>query len=149
MSSQDQADIDTLLDATLDDLADLPEFKIFPAGAYNGTMELNVKKMGDNTGVEFKFTNQEVVELSDPTQEAPAVGATTTIGYQLNNDIGQGALKKVLESIKEGMQLPDGTTNRELMELSKGANVQVVFSSRADKNDATKVYQKLVSITVQ
>lgn len=149
MSSQDQADIDSILDATLDDLADLPEFKIFPAGAYNGTMELSVKKMGDNTGVEFKFTNAEVVELSDPTQEAPSVGATTSVGYQLNNEFGQGALKKVLESIKSGMSLPDGTTNRELMELSKGANVQVVLSSRADKNDATKMYQKLVSVTMQ
>ena len=149
MSSQDQADIDTLLDATLDDLADLPEFKIFPAGAYNGTMELSVKKMGDNTGVELKFTNVEVVELSDPTQEAPATGATTSVGYMLNNEYGQGALKKVLESVKTGMSLPDGTTNRELMELSKGANVQVVLASRADKTDATRVYQKLVSVTVQ
>lgn len=143
-----QTEIDTLLDATLDDLADLPEFKIFPAGAYNGTMELSVKKMGENTGVEFKFTNQEVVELSDPTQEAPAAGATTSVAYQLNNEFGQGALKKVLESIKSGIGLPDGTTNRELMEQSKNANVQVVLSTRADKKDATKVYQSLVSVTV-
>lgn len=148
MNAQDQIDIDTLLDSTLDDLADLPEFKIFPAGAYIGTVELSVKKMGDNTGVELKFTTQETVELSDPTQESPAIGSTTSVGYQLNNEYGQGALKKVLESIMQGMKLPEGTSNRELIEISKGVSVQVIFSSRADKKDATKVYQSLVSLTV-
>ena len=144
----DQTSIDFLLDSTLDDLADMPEFKVFPAGAYNGTIELAVKKMGDNMGVELKFTNQETVELSDPTQEAPVLGATTSVGFLLNNEFGQGALKKVLASLKEGLQLPDGTSNREIMEASKGAACMVVLTARADKTDATKVYQGLKTLTV-
>lgn len=143
-----QTNIDSLLDSTLDDLADLPEFKVFPAGAYNGQIELAVKKMGDNMGIELKFTNQETVELSDPTQEAPAVGATTSVGFLLNNEFGQGALKKVLASLKEGLQIPDGTSTREIMEASKGAVCMVVLTTRADKTDSTKVYQGLKNLAV-
>lgn len=144
----EEMNIDQLLDSTLDDLADLPEFKTFPAGAYNGMVKLSVKKMGDNTGVEFHFTNQEVVELSDPTAEAPAAGATTSVGFLLNNEYGQGALKKVLESMKAGLNLPEGTSNREIIVLCQDINCMAVFGVRADKNDATKVYQQLKNVTV-
>lgn len=144
----EEMNIDQLLDSTLDDLADLPEFKTFPAGAYNGMVKLSVKKMGDNTGVEFHFTNQEVVELSDPTAEAPAAGATTSVGFLLNNEYGQGALKKVLESMKAGLNLPEGTSNREIIALCQDIECMAVFGVRADKNDATKVYQQLKNVTV-
>lgn len=144
----DATSIDSLLDSTLDDLADLPEFKIFPAGAYNGTVALAVKKMGDNMGVELTLTNQETVELSDPTQDQPAAGATTSVGFLLNNEFGQGALKKVLTSLKEGLQLPEAMTNREVMEAAAGTNCMVILTTRAAKDDATKVYQGLKSVTV-
>lgn len=142
------SNIDFLLDATLDSLADLPEFKIFPAGAYNGTCKLAVKQMGDNTGVEFSFVNQEVVELSDPTAEAPAATATTSVGFLLNNEYGQGAFKNVIASLKEGLGLPEEMTNREVMEASQDANVMAVFGVRSDKNDKTRFYQQLKSVTV-
>lgn len=143
-----EMNIDSLLDSTLDSLADLPEFKIFPAGAYQGVIELAVKKMGDNTGVEFSFTNQEVMELSDPSSEAPAVGATTSVGFLLNNEYGQGAFKKVIASLRDGLQLPETATNREVMEASKGATCVVVFGVRPDKNDKTRFYQQLKEVTV-
>ena len=144
----DQTNIDALLDATLDDLADMPEFKNFPAGAYNGTVELNVKKMGESTGIELKFTNQETVELSDPTQEKPAVGATTNVGFKLDNEYGQGALKNVLTALKTGLNLPDGTSNREVMEVSKGTVCMCVFTLRADKTDKEKHYQGIKTLVV-
>jgi hypothetical protein len=144
----DATNIDSLLDSTLDSLADLPEFKIFPAGAYNGPVKLTVKKMGDNMGVELSFTNAEVVELSDPTAEAPAVGATTAVGFLLNNEYGQGDLKKTLASLKEGLGLPDGMTSREMMEATADTMCMVVFGVRSDRKDATKMYQSLKSVTV-
>jgi len=143
----DSVNIDSLLDATLDDLADLPEFKVFPAGAYNGTVELTAKKIGDNPAVELKFTNQEVVELSDPTAEPPAEKATTSVSFMLNNEFGQGGLKKVLNSLREGLGIAEGTSMREIMEAAKGANCQVVFTTRADRNDATKTYQGIKAIS--
>lgn len=148
MSEMTAVDVDALLDSSLDDLLDLPEFKNFPAGAYNGTMELNVKQMGDNPGVELKFTNAEVVELSDPTQEAPAQGATTSVGFLLNNEFGQGALKKVLESLREGLQLPATMSTRDIIEATKGTSVMCVFSLRTDKKDPEKQYQGLKTVTV-
>lgn len=142
------ANIDALLDSSLDDLADLPEFKLFPAGAYNVTIELTPKAMGDNPGVELKVTNMGVVELSDPTAEVPAEGATTSVGFLLNNEFGQGALKEVLKSLKEGLNISQPISNRDLMEAAKGAQCMVVLTTRTDKKDATKTYQGLKSLQV-
>lgn len=142
------SNIDDLLDSTLDSLADLPEFKIFPAGAYMGTIELAVKKMGDNQGVELTFKNQEVMELAEPTAEAPAVDATTSVGFILNNEFGQGAFKKVVAALKEGLGMPEDSTSRQVMEAAKGATCVVMFATRADKNDKTKFYQQLKDIKV-
>lgn len=142
------ANIDALLDSTLDSLADMPEFKIFPAGAYQGIIELEIKKMGDNMGVSLNFENQEVMELSDPASEAPAVDATTSVGFLLNNEFGQGAFKKVIAALRDGLNLPETSTNREVMEAAKGATCVVVFTTRTDKNDKTKIYQGLKELTV-
>jgi hypothetical protein len=144
----DQTNIDSLLDSTLDDLADLPEFKVFPAGAYNAAISFEVKKMGENMGVEMKITNHETVEMSEPTEEAPKPTATTSVSFMLNNEYGQGALKNALKSVAQGLGLPEGISNREIMEQSKGTMCLVVLNTRKDKNDATKVYQCLKSVTV-
>lgn len=145
----DDMNFAALLDSTLDDLADSPEFKLFPVGAYIVTIEsAEPKKMGENPGVEFKFACQEVVELAEPTEEAPAQGATTSIGFLLNNEFGQGAFKEVLKSLKEGLSIPDGATNREILEQAKGITCLAVFAVRADKHDKEKKYQSLKSLTV-
>ena len=149
MNTQTQ-DIDFLLDGTLDDLADLPAFKVFPEGAYTGTIvSLAAKKMGENQGVEFKFKCSTVEELADPAStDVPVEGDETSVGFLLNNEYGQGALKEVLKSLRTGLNIPDSMTNRELMEQATGAEILAVFKTRKDKNDSSKVYQGLKSITV-
>ena len=66
MSNYDQNE-DTLdsLDETLDDLADLPQNKPFPAGAHLVQLKIrrNEKKAGQYI---VEMTHQEVVELTNP-----------------------------------------------------------------------------------
>ena len=145
----DQMDIDALLDGTLDDLADLPAFKVFPEGAYTGTITMAAKKMGENNGVEMKFKCVTVEELADPASlDKPVEGDETSIGFMLNNEFGQGALKEVLKSLRSGLGIPDSASNREVMEQAAGATVLAVFKVRADKTDANKKYQGLKSVSV-
>jgi hypothetical protein len=137
-----------LLDATLDDIADLPEFKLFPAGAYQATLKIEEKQVNEHSIAECAFTLTEVMELSEPTDEAPALGSVATVGFMLNNEYGLGNFKKVLSSLKDGLNLSDTASLGAIIEAAQGAEVVVVLGQRKDKKDATRVYQQLVQVSV-
>lgn len=140
-------EFDSLLDAKLDDLKDMPEFKVYPAGAFKVTMAGDAKKIGEHPAVEVTFTLVEVAELADPTATPPAVGDTCSVAFLLDNELGQGRLKEFLAPLRE-VFAPGDTTIRQVLEASKGAEITIVTKLRADKNDATKKYLQVESVTV-
>ena len=138
------ASLDSLLDASLDELADLPEFKVFPAGAYRCSFMWEKKDINDKAAVEFKFKLLEVLELGDATAEAPAAESETSVAFMLGNEYGIGNLKRVLLPLGETM----GTGNlRQIMENLKGAEVVAVMKTRQNK-EKTQTYQDIVSINL-
>lgn len=142
-------DIDSLLDGTLDDLADLPAFKVFPEGAYTCAISIVPKKIGDISGVELKAKLETVEELADPAAtDVPAPGDETSVFYNLANEFAQGAFKEILKSLRSDMNLDASLSNREVMEQANGVSALVVFKVRADKNDPTKLYQGIKKVAI-
>lgn len=142
--------IDALLDGTLDDLADLPEFKPFPAGTHKCTLKLEVKKIKNDTAVEVGLTAIETVELADSSQTPLAAGDSTNVLYFLTHsnpkvaEIGQGQFKELMKSLAEHF---GAKSNRELMADGNGAEVLVVTKQRANK-EKTKMYTEIVATQV-
>ena len=91
--------IDSLLDGTLDDLADAPEFKPFPAGTHKVTISIVQKKIGTHPAFEVAMKAVETIELSNSEETPLAAGATTSVAYMMDNDLGQGNFKKILASL--------------------------------------------------
>ena len=146
-------DIDSLLDSTLDDLADMPEFKPYPAGAHRCTMKMEVKEINTITSIDINLTGIETVELADATDTPIVAGDTTNMLLMLkkkdgtSNDMSVGKWKELLRPL----QAHFGTTsNRETMEASQGVEVLVVTKIRTDKRDANdlKYYTDIVSLQV-
>ena len=138
--------IDSILDGTLDDLADLPEFKPFPAGTHRAVMTMEQKVVNKHPCIEVKLKALETVELPSGSEEEPAsVGQEATVLYMLDNELGQGKFKKLLKQLAETY----GTdkTNREIMEESQKAEVLVVTTLRANK-DKTKMYMDIDAVAV-
>lgn len=143
--------IDSLLDGTLDDLADIPEFKPFPAGAHICTATF-VDKATDpknhvnkHPGYELNLVAKETAELSDPTNDQPLVpGAKTSILFLLDNPIGQGNFKKVLKAVAEKF---GAATPRELVAQVNNLEILIVTKVRQNK-EKTQSYTDMVEITV-
>ena len=136
-------DLDALLDGTLDDLADIPEFKPFPAGTHLCTMTLVQKEIAKKPGFELGLKSIETKELANPQEDIPLTeGSTTNIGFMLDNEFGQGGLKMVLAAAaaKFGKK-----SNRELIEECQNAEVFVVTNLRSNK-EKTQKYTNLVEI---
>lgn len=124
--------LDNLLDSTLDDLADLPEFVTAPSGAYRVTIELKGKDIAKNPAVELAMKVVETVELTNPEEDKPLIpGTEFSTAFMLNNEYGQGALKEVLKTLQA---VAGGNSSREVMENAKGLECLVVMHQKLDKN---------------
>ena len=139
-----QVDIDSLLDVSLDDIADLPEFMVFPAGAHRCTIAFEKKMIGTHPAVELKLTALETVELTDPSETPLEAGTESSVAYMLDNEFGQGNMKKVMKPLAEHFGI---TQVSQLMEAAKGTECLVVTKKRQNK-DKTATYLDVVSIQV-
>lgn len=142
------ADIDSILDGTLDDLADMPEFKLFPEGAHKVLITLEasaISKKMKKPCVEASLVYVETIELAEPEAVAPKAGDTCNSLYMLDNEFGQGGLKKLLESLQAAL----GTTvNRATVDACKSIEVIVLTVLQKDKKDPSKIYLKIKELVV-
>lgn len=145
-----QVDLDSLLDSTLDDLADMPEFKPFPAGAHRVTIEMEVKAVNDIPSLDIKMTAVETVELANPEDLPVKTGDTTNMLIMLKkkdgtrNEFSEGKMKELMKPLAAHFGT---TTNRETLEASNGCEVLVVTKLRKDdrNKDDVKYYTDIVS----
>ena len=147
--AQDNFDIDAMLDGTLDDLADLPEFKPYPAGTHAVILTIVDKtaekdRVNKHPGFEVKMKAVETLELANSDDTPLAAGAETSVLYLLDNPIGQGSFKKLLASAAEHF---GAKSNRELIADLNGATVAVVTRQRQNK-DKTQTYTDIVEMKV-
>lgn len=141
----DSSNLDMLLDATLDDLQDLPSFKPFPAGAHRCLASFGTKEINGKAAVTLDFKYIEVIELTDPTEEAPKENDTSNTMFMLDNEFGQGNLKKCAMPFAAAMNL---SSLRDIVEQVQDVEVVIITSIRVDKNDPDKKYLQIKEIDV-
>lgn len=135
-------DINALLDGTLDDLADAPEFKPFPVGTHHCSIKLVQKPINKKPAFELTLTAIETKELANQDDVPLKQGDECSIAFILDNDFGQGGLKKVLAAAAEKF---GAKSNRELIEEVQNAEVFVVTKLRTNK-EKTASYTDMVEI---
>jgi len=137
-----EVSIDDILDQTLDDLADLPEWKPFPAGAHKVVFTAETGKSSNGKPqVKVKLVAVETVELANKGDEMLEKGAEVQVLYTLDNEYGQGSFKKLMAAFKEHLQLPDGVKNGEILKASQGMEIVVITTVRENKDKTQKFTQ--------
>ncbi len=153
MTNEKASILDSLLDATLDDLADVPEFKPFPIGVHRCTIKWDMKVVNDSVNPQLTITAIETVDLKDPTNTPCAPGDSTSQMFSLKkkdgtrNELGEGQWKNLLRPLKDHFMT---SSIRETMDASNGCEVLAVTSIRTDKRDKDnpKHYTEIVNIQV-
>lgn len=159
MTDQTLDAMDALLDGTLDDLADIPEFRTYPIGAHKVKMSWNLsktiqgvfkdrddEKSGLKNFIELYTEAIETVELPAGSTDTPLdKGAVAQFLFDLSNEFAQGQFKSVLSALSAHY---GPMTNRELLAASNGAEVVIVIKHRKNKKDADKPYAQIDSLLV-
>ena len=136
------ADIDSLLDSSIDDLADLPEFAVFPNGTHNVIINWESKEVNKHPCLELKMKLVETKEMADSTAVPLEPGAESSVLYMLDNEFGQGKMKAIMKALGESL----GTNSiRETMEASQGMTVDVVCKVRQNK-DKSQTYTDVTKV---
>lgn len=144
MNTNTDMNLDDLLDISLDDIADLPEFKVFPAGAHRCTMALEKKEINKHPAWELKLVAIETVELADPAEVPLEQGTESSVAFMMDNEFGAGNLKRVITPIAQHFGV---SKLGELAEASKGAEVLAVTKTRQNK-EKSQTYLEIVSLQV-
>ena len=140
------------LDETLDDLADLPSSKPWPAGAYEATVKISrmPKKAGSYA---INLTCVQPIELADPAAEPPAEGDQSAVFIHTmkkdgnKNEFGQGQLKIVLKPI--GAMLGTSSINEILEATKDGVDAVVVVGVRKSKDEQYDDQQDIKSVNLE
>jgi hypothetical protein len=148
--AQDQTfNLDTLLDGTLDDIADLPEFRPYPTGAHKVSfkIEQNAKDLeAKKLSIYYvQMVAIETLELSNPEETPLTAGSRASTRYDLSNQYGQGAFKKILASIAT---VYPGKSNRELIAVCAESQEAVVITKITTNKDKTQSYTDIVELTL-
>ena len=124
------AELDGLLDTTLDDLSDLPSFSAWVAGTYAATIvEAGMKKIAEHPSFVIKFKYKNTLELAKEDDVPPKEGDEMEVAFMLDNEIGQGKLKELVKGVSEALGC---TSLRAFKDAAKGADVILVTSRRYD-----------------
>lgn len=109
------------LDATLDDIEDMPGFKIPVSGAYKMTFTGGAEQ-DDPLSWKLDFKIDEVIEIvekgldpNDDDDKPPIVGDIMSLMFMRDNKLGVDAFKKVMKPIAVGMKID--TKDKPISEL--------------------------------
>lgn len=123
------SEIDNLLDQTLDDIADLPEFKPYPAGAHRVLVSFSTKEVNKHPCIEADCKLVETLELANPTSDtAPTPGATASSLFMLDNEIGAGMFKEIATPL--GALFGTGSL-RDIVEQT--SDIECIITTSQDK----------------
>lgn len=148
-TTADTFDMDVLLDGTLDDLADMPEFKPFPAGVHKVKINIEQKIIQTYPCFELKLTGIETKELPSGSKDEPLVaGHSTNVLYFMKHknpqvaELGQGKLKELMKVFAEKY---GAKSNRELIAEAQNSEVLIATGVREDKSKG-KSYTEILSV---
>lgn len=142
--SNDNSAINSLLDAQLDDLADLPEFGTYPAGSHKVTISWVSKTVNNHPSIELQMKAIETIELANPTDAPLTAGSEGSVLFMLDNEFGQGALKALMKPL--ALETGAGSISG-IMEATNGMEVTVVTNVRQNK-DKTQSYTNVKKILI-
>ncbi len=152
----DTFDFDALLDKSIDDLADLPEFKVPDTGMYKLTVQASTKIINDKPAVQVDVTVREVVELVDttiPEADRAKNGDKFNLLFILKNDKGEdmeiswGRLKEFSQPFQTHFN--EGHLGKLLSgPLAQPVDITAKIVKKARKDDKEKFDARISDISI-
>lgn len=154
MSNAAIRDLDSLMDASMDDIDDLPPVGVPPTGHYNLSVTAERKENKEKTSeyIQFSYEVEAVNEVKDPAEESQAaVGMKFSQMFSpikkdgTPNEYGIGFLKEAVAPFSAHFGTPKmGETIAQINKVSVAASLV----RRVDKKDADRFNFNLKDVVI-
>lgn len=140
------ANLESLFDADLADIADLASFETPPTGAYILKATTSTKDINKKPAVVADFEVVETVELKDSEAKQSVPGTRFSIAFILGNSVSEGRLKQFLAPFAEHF----GVTNvgALIRDTIKDVTIACSVTNRASKDDPEVIYAGVKNVVV-
>lgn len=154
MSNAAIRDLDSLMDASMDDIDDLPPVGVPPTGHYNLSVTAERKENKDKTGeyIQFSYEVEAVNEVKDPAEESQAaVGMKFSQMFSpikkdgTPNEFGIGFLKEAVAPFSA--HFGTAKMGEAIAQINK-ISVAATLTRRADKKDADRFNFSLKDVVI-
>ena len=149
----------SLLDDSIDALADLEKFTPIPAGSHKVRINWSEPEHEEQVIVALKLTVLETLEMANSSEPVCEPGKTANIRFPICmkdgspliaasgkvNSFGQGQLKEVIVALQPYFS---GNTTREVMANSEGAEVIMTLKVRASSKDPEQKFNEIKAVLV-
>jgi hypothetical protein len=146
--------IEDLMDASLDDLKDLPGFVVPPVGHYKLLVSLETKKINDHPSIQASCTVLETFELANKNETPVENGTKFSQLFMMDNEWGQGGFKGFALPISEGLKLVRPPI-KEVVAAIQNITIAATIKHRYHKEDRAlpvgerRVFADLKNVEVQ
>ena len=124
-----------LMDASIDDLADMPKFELPPKGHYQFSVSLEQKVVNEKKCVEATLVVDQTLELANK-DEAPAeTGSKFSALFMMENEWGQASFKEFITPISQALGYK---TVGQAIQQCKNVKIAAVLKHRIHKDDRNK-----------
>lgn len=139
--------IEDLMDASIDDIKDLPPFEVPAVGHYKLQVSLERKVVNDKPTISANFVVLEVLELADPSGTPPTIGTKFNVLHMMDNEFGQGGFKAFIGPIVKGLGMSSPKVS-EVIATVQNVNIIGTLKHRfgklpGGKPDPDKVYASI------
>lgn len=149
----DMVPIEDLMDASIDDLKDLPGFEVPPKGHYKLKIKLEKKDVNGHPSIEAGCTVLETLELANQNDTKVEDGTKFSQLFMMDNEWGQGGFKGFAMPIAAGLGL-QGATIGSVIKAVQDVTIAATIKHRYNKEDKEKpvadrrTYADLTNVTV-
>lgn len=146
--------VEQLMDASLDDLKDLPGFEVPPKGHYKLQISLEQKVVNDHPSIEAKCTVLETLELASANDKKVEDGTKFGQLFMMDNEWGQGGFKGFAMQIAVGLGLNPKAKISEVAAQIQDLKIAATINHRYHREDRNKpiadrrTYADLINVTV-
>jgi hypothetical protein len=127
--------IDDLMDASIDDLADLPKFELPPMGHYKFSVSLAQKKVNEKKSIEATLVVDETLELANKDEQPVEAGSKFSALFNMENEWGQASFKEFVTPIAKALGYKSvGDAIRQCQNVK----IAAVLKHRVHKEDREK-----------
>lgn len=127
--------IEDLMDASIDDLADMPKFELPPKGHYQFSVSMAQKVVNEKKCVEATLVVDQTLELANTDEKQMENGSKFSALFMMENEWGQASFKEFITPISKALGYK--TVGQAVREC-QNVRIAAVLKHRVHKEDREK-----------